>query len=81
MQLAIATMPPKSPIGFSSLHVAPSSSENAIRTGYSPLNMMSRFFPAASTVRYIVGTSLEVSHDFGVGSRSLQVSPPSVLRL
>ncbi len=79
--MAIVTTPPKSPIGFSSLQLAPSSSVTAMRIGYSPLNMMMRFLPAASTTRCSVGTSSEVSHDLGVGRRSLQVLPPSLLRL
>ena len=43
--------------------------------------MIMRFFPAASITRWSVGTSSEVSHDFGVGSRSIHVLPPSLLRL
>ena len=77
----MTTMPPQSPIGFSSLQVSPSSSLTASRTGYRPDNMMSRFLPAASTTRWMVGTSWLVAQDFGVGSRSDQVLPPSVLRL
>jgi hypothetical protein len=67
-------------MGLSSLQVAPSSSVTAMRTGWSPLNRMMRFFPAASTTRWSVGTSREVSQDLGVGRRPLQVRPPSVLR-
>ena len=42
---------------------------------------ISRFFPFASTTRWIVGTSLLVAQLAGVGRRSDQVSPASLLRL
>src|SRR5436190_19656755 len=74
-------MPPKSPIGFSSDQLAPSSSLTAIRTGYKPLKRMTRFFPLASTTRCSVGVSSDVSQLLGVGRRSDHVLPPSALLL
>ena len=74
-------MPPQSPAGFSSLHFAPSSPLTDNRAGYSPLHMMSRFVPFASTTRCSVGTSRLVAQLAGVGNRLLHVLPPSALRL
>ena len=76
----MATMPPKSPIGSSGVQVRPSSSETAMRIGYRPENRISRLPPARSTTRWIVGVSFEVAQFSGVGRRSDQVRPPSVLR-
>src|SRR5436190_682714 len=66
MTSPIATMPPKSPILLSSDQEAPSSSLMAMRIGYRPLNMITRFLPEASTTRWRVGVSLDVSQLLGV---------------
>jgi hypothetical protein len=77
--LAIATMPPNSPIGSSGVQVRPSSSDSARRIGRMPENRTSRALPARSTRRWIVGVSWLVAQFSGTGSGALHVRPPSLL--
>ena len=66
----MVTTPPKSPIGSSGVQFRPSSSLTAIRIGYRPEKMISRFTPRGSTTRWIVGVSFEVAQ-FSKGTRAI----------
>src|SRR2546425_3687883 len=63
-------MPPQPPTGLSGVQVLPSSSDTESRAGYRPDQTMRRFFPWASTTRWIVGVSSDVIQFSGTERRS-----------